>query len=131
MGREQTVPVLMRATGTAPAVNDAGWTETVINVPRNCRMRRLRAIITAGTGTQVAIQLREEPGVATGLPVVEDIPLTATPISVGGPKYCIANMVPGPTGQTIPVLYVAVMTDSATPAVDTVEFSVDFESCSS
>jgi len=131
MGRDQMVPVMMRATGSSAVVNDAGFTEIQISVPPKCRMRRVRAIITAGTGLTVAMQLREVSGVSTGLPVVVDVALIASPMSEGGPKYCIADTVVGPSGEDMPVLYVGLTTETVAPAVDTVEFSVDFESCSS
>lgn len=127
MGR-QVVLVMTRVSGSSTTVQSKTWTEIQVNVPRTCRMRRVRAIITVvgGAAANVAFQLREVSGVDTGLPLVVDVPLTATPMSEGGPKYCIADLIPSPIGQDIPVLYVALKTDDV--ADSTVVFSVDFES---
>ena len=129
MGREQTVPVYMRSTGVAVGVDNTGYTEVALTAPQQCKIRRIRAEFAAGsTATQIGLQIREEAGVSTGLPVILAYALTPTNIDSLEDVYGASAGIPDPvTGDTQYVLYIGVTTNNV--AVDTINLSIDFEAC--
>ena len=128
MGREQVVQIYSRTTGSVTASN-AGYTEAQFTCPAEGRIRRVRAEFAAGSvGTQIALQVREQTGVSTGLPVILAYALTPTNIDSLEDVFEIADQVTDPsTSELMPILYIAVTTNNA--AVDTISLSIDFEAC--
>jgi hypothetical protein len=128
MGREQVVQIYSRTTGSVTASN-AAYTEAQFTCPAEGRIRRVRAEFAAGSvGTQIALQVREQTGVSTGLPVILAYALTPTNIDSLEDVFEIADTIIDPaTSEPLPVLYIAVTTNNA--AVDTINLSIDFEAC--
>ena len=128
MGREQVVQIYSRTTGFTQASN-AAYTEVQFSCPAEGRIRRVRAEFAAGSvGTQIALQVREQTGVSTGLPVILAYALTPTNIDSLADVFEIADTVIDPaTSEPLPVLYIAVTTNNV--AADTINLSIDFEAC--
>jgi len=119
-----TEAVYSRTTGAVQNVDNTGYTEITVTVPTEGRLRRVRAEFAAGsTGTQIALQVREETGVSTGLPVVLAYALTPTNIDSLEDIYFQAALPSISSGS----LFVAVTTNGAPPAADTINISLDIE----
>jgi hypothetical protein len=109
-----------RVTGTHTTVGTSMEELTGFTVPAHLRIRRVRAVKNSGSGTTIALQVRETTGVSTGLPIVLEYAATATAIDSEELMYAQPSAVDGQYGT----LYVAIQ---STHAGDSITVSLDFE----
>ena len=108
-----------RVTGTHTTVGTSMEELTGFTVPAHLRIRRVRAVKNSGSGTTIALQVRETTGVSTGLPIVLEYAATAT-IDSEELIYAQPSAVDGQYGT----LYVAIQ---STHAGDSITVSLDYE----
>lgn len=109
-----------RVTGTHTTVGTGMEEMTGLTVPAKCRIRRVRAVKNSGSGTTIALQVRETTGATSGLPIVLAYSATATEIDSEEVMYAQPTAVDGQYG----VLYVAIQ---STHAADSITVSLDIE----
>ena len=109
-----------RVTGTHTTASTNMEEMTALTVPAKCRIRRVRAVKNSGSGTTIALQVRETTGVSTGLPIVLAYSATATEIDSEEVMYTQPPAVDGQYGA----LYVAIQ---STHADDSITVSLDIE----
>ena len=109
-----------RVTGTHTTSGTSMEQLTGFTVPAHTRIRRVRAVKNSGSGTTIALQVRETTGVSTGLPIVLEYAATPTAIDSEELMYAQPSAVDGQYGT----LYVAIQ---STHAGDSITVSLDFE----
>ena len=112
--------IYTRVTGTHTTVGTSMEELTGFTIPRRVRVRRVRAVKNSGSGTTIALQVRETTGVSTGLPIVLEYSATATEIDSEEIMYAQPTTVDGQYGT----LYVAIQSSHA---ADSITVSLDLE----
>ena len=112
--------IYTRVTGTHTTGSTNMEELTGFTVPNRVRVRRVRAVKNSGSGTTIALQVRETTGVSTGLPIVLEYSATATEIDSEEIMYTQPTTVDGQYGT----LYVAIQSSHA---ADSITVSLDLE----
>jgi len=112
--------IYTRVTGTHTTASTNMEELTGFTVPSRVRVRRVRAVKNSGSGTTIALQVRETTGVSTGLPIVLEYSATATKIDSEEEMYAEPTSVDGQYGT----LYVAIQSSHA---ADSITVSLDLE----
>jgi len=109
-----------RVTGTHTTTGTSMEELTGLTVPARVVIRRVRAVKNSGSGTTIALEVRETSGATAGLPIVLEYSATATKIDSEELMFAQPTAVDGQFGT----LFVAIQSSHAG---DEITVSLDYE----